>query len=49
MAPLIANGKVMVSVSGGEVGVRGYVVAVDAETGKKSGAPIPSAPGNGET
>ena len=33
MAPLIANGKVMVGVSGGELGIRGFVVALDATTG----------------
>lgn len=35
LAPLVANGKVVVGVSGGEYGVRGYVIAVDAETGKE--------------
>ena len=34
MAPLIVKGKVMVGVSGGEFGVRGFVAAFDAETGK---------------
>jgi len=33
MAPLIVNGKVLVGVSGGEFGVRGFVAAYDAETG----------------
>lgn len=50
MAPLIANGKVMVGVSGGEVGVRGYVVAVDVETGKEAWRtytiPAPGEPGS---
>ena len=36
MAPIVADGKVMVGVSGGETGVRGYVVAVDARTGKEA-------------
>ena len=35
MAPLIVNGKVMVGVSGGEFGVRGFIQAFDAETGKQ--------------
>ena len=34
MAPRIVNGKVMVGNSGSEYGVRGYVSAYDAETGK---------------
>jgi alcohol dehydrogenase (cytochrome c) len=34
LAPLVADGKVMVGVSGGEFGVRGFVAAFDAETGK---------------
>ncbi|HLF11234.1 MAG TPA: methanol/ethanol family PQQ-dependent dehydrogenase [Gammaproteobacteria bacterium] len=33
LAPLAARGKVMVGVSGGERGIRGFVVALDAETG----------------
>jgi alcohol dehydrogenase (cytochrome c) len=34
LAPLVVDGKVMVGVSGGELGVRGFVAAFDAETGK---------------
>jgi alcohol dehydrogenase (cytochrome c) len=34
MAPLIVKGKVMVGVSGGEFGVRGFVAAFDSESGK---------------
>jgi alcohol dehydrogenase (cytochrome c) len=34
MAPLIVKGKVLVGVSGGEFGIRGFVEAFDAETGK---------------
>ena len=34
MAPLIVKGKVLVGVAGGEFGVRGFVEAFDAETGK---------------
>ncbi len=33
MAPLAARGKIMVGVSGGERGIRGFVVALDAESG----------------
>jgi PQQ-dependent dehydrogenase (methanol/ethanol family) len=34
MAPLVANGKVLVGNSGGEMGVRGWIVALDEGTGK---------------
>jgi len=34
-APLIANGSVVVGVSGAEYGIRGFVAAYDAETGKQ--------------
>lgn len=34
MAPLVARGKVLVGNSGGEMGIRGWLTAVDAETGK---------------
>jgi alcohol dehydrogenase (cytochrome c) len=34
-APLIANGSVIVGVAGGEYGVRGYLAAYDAATGKE--------------
>ena len=49
MAPLIVNGKVMVGVSGGEFGIRGFIQAVDAETGKLAwktySIPAPGDPG----
>ncbi len=35
LAPLVVDGRVMVGVSGGEFGVRGFVAAYDAETGKE--------------
>jgi len=35
LEPLVVNGKVMVGGSGGEYGVRGYVAAFDADTGKE--------------
>jgi PQQ-dependent dehydrogenase (methanol/ethanol family) len=34
MAPLVVKGKVLVGNSGGEFGVRGWLVALDARTGK---------------
>jgi glucose dehydrogenase len=34
MAPLVAEGKVLVGNSGGEMGVRGWLAALDAGTGK---------------
>ncbi|MVO78895.1 PQQ-dependent dehydrogenase, methanol/ethanol family [Sphingomonas sp. MAH-20] len=34
MAPLVADGKVLVGNSGGEMGVRGWLTALDAGTGK---------------
>ncbi|HET9983905.1 MAG TPA: methanol/ethanol family PQQ-dependent dehydrogenase [Longimicrobiales bacterium] len=34
MAPIVARGKVIVGVSGGEMGVRGWVKALDAGSGK---------------
>ena len=52
MAPLVADGKVMVGTSGGEQGVRGFVTALDALTGdeawKTYTIPAPDEPG-GET
>ena len=50
MAPLVANGKVMVGVSGGEYGVRGFVSAFDVNTGKQLwrtyAVPAPGEPGS---
>ena len=34
MAPLVVNGKVLVGNSGGELGVRGWLTALDAATGR---------------
>jgi len=34
LAPLVADGKVLLGASGGELGVRGFLAAFDAETGK---------------
>ena len=36
LAPLVADGKVMVGASGGELGIRGFVAAFDADTGKQA-------------
>jgi alcohol dehydrogenase (cytochrome c) len=33
LAPLVADGKIMVGVSGGERGIRGFITALDAESG----------------
>ena len=35
MAPLAVDGKVMVGVSGGGFGIRGFVIALDADTGRE--------------
>jgi alcohol dehydrogenase (cytochrome c) len=50
LAPLIVDGKVILGASGGEVGVRGFVAALDAETGKELWKtytiPAPGEPGS---
>ena len=50
VAPLVADGKVMVGASGGEMGVRGFVAAYDVETGKQLWktytVPAPGEPGS---
>ena len=50
LAPLVADGKVMVGASGGELGVRGFVAAFDVETGKplwkRYTIPAPGEPGS---
>ena len=50
MAPLTVAGKVMVGVSGGGYGIRGFVTALDAETGrevwKTHTVPAPGEPGS---
>jgi alcohol dehydrogenase (cytochrome c) len=50
LAPLIVNGKVILGASGGELGVRGFVAAIDAETGKELWktytVPAPGDPGS---
>ena len=50
LAPLIADGKVMVGTSGGEFGIRGFVAGLDPETGKELWrvfmVPAPGEPGS---
>jgi alcohol dehydrogenase (cytochrome c) len=50
MAPLIVKDKVITGVAGGEFGIRGYIVAFDAETGKEAWrfntVPAPGEPGH---
>jgi len=50
LAPLVADDKVMVGASGGEVGVRGFVAAYDLETGRQVwraySVPAPGEPGS---
>jgi alcohol dehydrogenase (cytochrome c) len=50
LAPLIVDGKVILGASGGELGVRGFVAAMDAETGKELWktytVPAPGEPGS---
>ena len=50
MAPLVADGKVMVSASGGEFGVRGFLAAFDIASGKEVwrtySVPAPGEPGS---
>jgi alcohol dehydrogenase (cytochrome c) len=49
MAPLVADGKVLVGVAGGELGIRGFVAAYDAENGREAWrafmVPAPGEPG----
>jgi alcohol dehydrogenase (cytochrome c) len=50
LAPLIAGGKLMVGTSGGEFGIRGFVAALDPDTGKELWRtytiPAPGEPGS---
>ena len=50
LAPLAINGNVVVGVSGGEAGIRGFIDAYDAKTGKRAWRfwtiPGPGAPGH---
>jgi len=50
LAPLVVDGRVMIGVSGGELGVRGFVAAYDAEKGKDLWVtymvPAPGEPGS---
>ena len=50
LAPLVIDGKVLLGASGGELGVRGFLAAFDAETGKQLWktytVPAPGEPGS---
>jgi alcohol dehydrogenase (cytochrome c) len=50
MAPLVADGKIIIGASGGERGIRGFVAALDPETGKELWrafmVPAPGEPGS---
>jgi len=50
VAPLVADGKVLVGASGGEMGIRGFVAAFDANSGKELWktytVPAPGEPGS---
>jgi alcohol dehydrogenase (cytochrome c) len=50
IAPIIAKDKVIVGVAGGEFGIRGFIDAYDAQTGKRAWRfytiPAPGEPGN---
>jgi alcohol dehydrogenase (cytochrome c) len=50
LMPLVIDGKVLVAASGGELGIRGFLAAYDAETGKELWrsytVPAPGEPGS---
>ena len=50
MAPLVIKDKVIVGAAGGEFGIRGFIAAYDAETGKEAWrfntVPRPGEPGH---
>jgi alcohol dehydrogenase (cytochrome c) len=50
LAPLVADGKILIGASGGEFGVRGYIAALDPETGNELWrtytVPAPGEPGS---
>ena len=50
LAPLVADGKVLIGTSGGDLGIRGFVAAFDAETGQEKWrtfmVPAPGEPGS---
>ena len=50
LAPLLVNGKVIVGTSGGEFGIRGFIAALDAATGReiwrRYTIPAPGEPGS---
>jgi alcohol dehydrogenase (cytochrome c) len=50
LAPLVADGKILIGASGGEFGVRGYIAALDPDTGNEIWRtymiPAPGEPGS---
>jgi alcohol dehydrogenase (cytochrome c) len=50
IAPIAANGNIIVGVAGGEFGIRGFIDAYDADTGERAWRfytiPVPGEPGN---
>ena len=50
LAPLVIRNKIIVGPAGGELGIRGFIAAYDAETGKElwrfKTIPEPGEPGN---
>jgi alcohol dehydrogenase (cytochrome c) len=50
LAPLVANGKILVGTSGGELGIRGFIAAYDPDSGKELWrtytVPAPGEPGS---
>jgi alcohol dehydrogenase (cytochrome c) len=50
LAPLVADGKILVGASGGEFGIRGYIAALDPDTGNEIWrtymVPAPGEPGS---
>ena len=50
LAPLVADGKVLIGTSGGELGIRGFIAAYDPDTGKELWktytVPAPGEPGS---
>lgn len=50
LSPLVAKGKIVVGVSGGEYGIRGFITALDATTGEEAWktytVPAPGEPGS---
>jgi len=41
LAPMVVDGRVLMGTSGGDRGIRGFVAAFDAETGRRCGGSLP--------